>query len=359
MVLHRWVGLTFGCILVFVAITGSLLVIAKPLDAALHPELFNSSGPMRAPLQPMVSRLRAEFGPQAAFNVRIPAHDRQSLHVVVSGPWVGTVFVDAATGQELGRRAADEGLFNTLFELHSSLYAGDTGRATLAGAALVYCLLLISGVVLWWPRSWKHAFAVRSRLGSMVAVRDLHRAAGAALGWLVLVSVVTGAYMAWRPLASWVTYLSGGQISTPPAQRTVSDPMAVFATIDAAVQRAREYWPEATPTVIHVPARSVSAARIRMRLPDDPHPIGMSTVWLDPLSGRVRQARRWSELEAGSRAFSIIYPLHSGSLFGVATLVGTFIAGVALAGFGCTGIWTWCQRCLKKQDPLAYGRPNA
>lgn len=348
MVLHRWVGLTFGCILVLAAITGTLLVVAKPLDAALHPELFNSSGPIRAPLQPVVSRLRTEFGPQAAFNVRIPADGGQSLQVAISGPWAGTVYVDAATALDLGRRAADEGFFNTLFELHSTLYAGDTGRATLACAALVYCLLLVSGLVLWWPRSWQHAFAVRHRLGSMVALRDLHRAAGAALGWLVLVSVVTGAYMAWRPLANWVTYLSEAQVAASPPMKTVSDAMAVPATIDAAVQRALEHWPGAKASVVHVPARSVSAARIRMRLPDDPHPIGMSTVWLDPLSGSVRQARRWSELEAGSRAFSIIYPLHAGSLFGVATLLLTFIAGLGLAGLGCTGIWTWCQRRFKR-----------
>lgn len=349
MLLHRWAGLTLGCLLMLVGMTGSLLVVARPLDAALHPELFNSSGPKRAPLQPVVSRLRAEFGPLAAFHFRIPADGRQSLQVAVSGPWVGTVFVDAATAHELGRRAANEGFFSTLFELHSTMYAGETGRATLACAALVYCLLLVSGLGLWWPRSWKHALAVRVHLGSVVALRDLHRAAGAALGCMVLVSVVTGAYMAWRPLANWVTYLSGAKVVASPSIKTPSDPMAETATIDAAVQRALEHWPGARASVVHVPPRSVSAASVRMRLPDDPHPIGMSTVWLEPLDGSLRQARLWSDLEAGSRAFAIIYPLHSGSLFGAATLLGTLISGIALAGFGCTGIWTWCQRRFKKQ----------
>lgn len=351
-VLHRWLGLTFGCLLVFVAITGSLLVIAKPLDATLHPELFSSSGVARVPLQTVVSRMRAEFGPEAAFNIRIPADAGQSLQVAVSGPWIGTVYIDSASAQELGRRAAGEGFFNTLFELHSTLYAGDTGRATLACAALAYCALLLSGLVLWWPRTWAHAFAVRARLGSAVALRDLHRAAGAALGVLVLVSVVTGAYMAWRPLANWVTYLGGRQVAASPSVKAASDSSAVTATIDAAVQRAREHWPGATPSVVHVPPHSVAAARVRMRLADDPHPIGMSTIWLDPVSGGVLQARRWSELEAGSRAFSIVYPLHSGSLFGMATLLATFMGGIALAGFSCTGIWTWWLRHFKSQDRL-------
>lgn len=346
MVLHRWVGLTLGFLLVFVAITGSLLVVAKPLDAALHPELFRSSGAARAPLQAVVSRMRAEFGPSAAFNIRIPVHAAESLQVTVSGPWIGTVYIDAASGQELGRRAGGQGFFNTLFELHSTLYAGDIGRATLACAALAYCALLVSGLVLWWPRRWAHAFSVRTRLGRSVALRDLHRAAGATLGLLVLVSVVTGAYMAWRPLAGWVTYLSGGQVAVAPSFKATSGSSAVTATVDAAVDRAREHWPGATASVVHVPPRSVAAARVRLRLADDPHPIGMSTVWLDPVSGGVRQARRWSELEAGSRAFSIIYPLHSGSLLGMATLLATFFGGVALAGFGFTGVWTWWQRRL-------------
>lgn len=343
LVLHRWVGLTFGCLLVVAAITGSLLVLARPLDAAVHPELFRSDGDRHIPLQTVVSRLRAEFGPDAAFNIRLPTRVDESLQVAVSGPWSGTVYLDGASGLELGRRGIGQGFFNVLFELHSTLYAGDSGRAILAWAALAYCTMLLSGLVLWWPVRWGRAFSVRARSGRAVALLDLHRVAGGALGLLVLVGVLTGAYMAWRPLAGWVTYLSGGPSVTPPIPKA-SDSTAVTATIDAAVQRAGQHWPEAIVSVVHVPARSLAAARVRLRLPDDPHQIGMSTVWLDSVSGRVRAARSWSELDAGSRAFSIIYPLHTGSLFGLATLLVTFTGGLALAGFGCTGIWLWWQR---------------
>lgn len=348
LVLHRWVGLTFGFLLLVASITGSLLVIARPLDAALHPELFRADGDRRAPLQTMVSRLRAEFGPDAAFNIRMPTRVGESLQVTVSGPWGGTVYLDGASGRELGRRGIGQGFFNALFELHSSLYAGDSGRAILAWAALAYSAMLMSGLVLWWPLRWGRAFSVRARSGRAVALLDLHRVAGAALGLLVLISVLTGAYMAWRPLAGWVTYLSGGPTAILPTPKPRPDPTAVSATIDAAVQRAGEHWPHAIVSVVHVPPRSLAAARVRLRLPDDPHPIGMSTVWLDPVSGGVRAARRWSELDAGSRAFSIIYPLHTGSLSGLATLLATFTGGIALAGFGCSGIWLWWQRRFGK-----------
>jgi uncharacterized iron-regulated membrane protein len=344
LMLHRWVGLTFGCLLVVAAITGSLLVLARPLDAAMHPELFRSNGALRAPLQSVVSRLRAEFGADAAFNIRMPMRVDESLQVTISGSWNGTVYLDSVSGRELGRRGIGQGFFNVLFELHSTLYAGDNGRAILAWAALAYCTMLLSGLVLWWPVRWSRAFSIRARSGLAVTLSDLHRVAGAALGLLVMVSVLTGAYMAWRPLAAWVTYLSGGPPASLPTAKRGPVITAVTANIDAAVQRAGEHWPDAIVSVVHVPQRSLAVARVRLRLPDDPHPIGMSTVWLDPVSGGIREARRWAELDAGSRAFSIIYPLHTGSLSGLATLLVTFIGGLALAGFGCTGIWLWWQR---------------
>lgn len=231
-----------------------------------------------------------------------------------------------------------------LFELHSSLCAGDTGRAVLALAALAYVAMLLSGLVLWWPRRRRQAFAVRTRSGTTVALLDLHRVAGAALRLLVLVSVVTGAYLAWRPIAGWVTTASGQ------SPRPVTVPRADVggtpsASVDAALLRAQAHWPGAQVSVVHVPPRSLAAARARLRLPDDPHPIGMSTVWLEPASGRVRDARHWSELDPGNRAFSFMYPLRTGGLAGPATLFALLLAGVALAGVGCTGLWMWYRRC--------------
>lgn len=81
LVAHSWMGLGFGCVLLLAGITGSLLVLARPLNEAMHPRLFRAEGTGPAALQPIVSRLRAEFGPDAAFNIRPPAHPGESLRV--------------------------------------------------------------------------------------------------------------------------------------------------------------------------------------------------------------------------------------------------------------------------------------
>jgi len=79
-------------------------------------------------------------------------------------------------------------------------------------------------------------------------------------------------------------------------------------TADDAVQRARLEWSDGIVSQVRIPPSDQTVVRVRMRLPDDPHPIGMSTVWLDAQSGQVVVARRWSDLDTGTRAFSVVYP---------------------------------------------------
>lgn len=354
--LHRWVGLVFSGLLLLAAVTGSLLVFARPFDEALHPGMFRASGTVPSPLVPVVANLRREFGPGAAFTLRLPQHPGKSLQASVIGNWNGTVYLDPSTGRELGRRAAGEGFVNVLFELHSTLFSAETGRAILALAAFAYLLMWLTGLILWWPVHWRHAFSVRVRSGFKPAVFDMHRVAGATLGLLVLLSIATGAYLAWRPLVGWVNHLAGQQVAQVPMPRKMSGHDAVALTADDAVRRARLEWSDGIASEILIPPADRAVVRVRIRLPDDLHPIGMSTVWLDSQSGKVIFARRWSDLDLGTRAFSVVYPWHIGGLAGIATSLTTFAAGMALVVHCISGLLLWRQRRHARHGDTEAGR---
>lgn len=287
---HRWLGLSLGLLLLAGA-TGTLLVIAKPLDEALHPELFRASSGPPTSLASVVGTLRAEFGPHAALTLRNLHRAGESLHALVSGRWSGTVYFDPVTGKELGRRGAGEGFFNALFELHSSLYAGEAGRAALAAAALGFVLMLASGVVLWWPARWGQALRVRKAGNFTGLLLALHRVSGVSFGLLVLLAVSSGAYMAWKPLSAWVTRLSGAPAARPPIAKTLP---VREALLDGALARALAQWPDSEIGVVLLPSQGRGPWRVRICLPDDPHPVGMSSVWIDPATGELVAAQRWT-----------------------------------------------------------------
>jgi uncharacterized iron-regulated membrane protein len=345
LVLHRWLALTLGVVLGLVALMGATLTVAKPLDRWANSHLFESpSGDPRdaALLARARSALLAEFGTGAGITFRPPRAAGDSLWAMVRGPWHGTVYFDPATVRELGRRGETEGLYNLLFELHSSLLMDDVGKGLLALLASSYVVMLTTGLVLWWPARWSAAWRVETRRGARRAVYDTHRVAGSLLGVLVAVSVATGAYMAWRPLSSVVNVLAGAQGLRPP---TVTATGAVApAGLDELVLGAQALFPAAMVGYVQVPADPRQAVRIRLKLPDDPHPNGLTSLWLHPRNGSVLRVDRWSALDPGARAYSVIYPLHIGQLGGSAHTALNALLGLVLFGFAGTGTWLWWQR---------------
>lgn len=346
--IHRWAALGIGWVLILSGLTGCVLVAAKPLDRWMHPALFQAQtagpGAQPVPLAQVLEHARNEFGAKASFTLRPPRQANDTLWVLVRGPWNGTVYIDPATGLEQGRRGEAQGFTNALFKLHSSLCLQETGKALLAWVALVYLLLLATGLILWWPRHWPPSWKIVLGKGSLRALFDLHRIGGAVLGVLIAVSVATGAYMAWRPIGGFVTTLSGAVPVTPPSipkGQVVAGPRQ---PIDVLVRSAQAQFPNAQIGYVQVPAQAIRPIRIRFMLPDDPHPNGLSSVWLHPHSGDLLAVHRWNQLDPGARAVAVIYPLHTGVLGGPLLEVLVAMSGLALGLLGITGLWLWWQR---------------
>jgi uncharacterized iron-regulated membrane protein len=357
---HRWTALSIGWLLILSGFTGAVLVAAQPLDQWWRADLYRARtpGPPQAPLHSLVERARAEFGPATTLTLRPVREAGESLRILVRGDWSGTLFVDPVTGAEQGRRAENEGFVNQLFKLHSALWLQETGKAILAMAALVYMLLLSTGLVLWWPRRWPPSWRIALDRGLLRALFDLHRVGGAALGLLVAVSVASGAYMAWRPLGVFVSALAGATPTAAPRLPQLAD-AGPAPTLDELAATAQARFPQAPIGYIQLPARADRPVRVRLQLPDDPHPNGLSSVWLDPRNGAVLAVQRWSELDPGASAVAWVYPLHTGVLGGLWLELAVATGGLVLATLGVSGIWLWWRRrAARRAAPMTALRQS-
>jgi uncharacterized iron-regulated membrane protein len=355
---HRWIALTLGTLLAFAALLGALLTVGRPLDQALHPELFAQPAGVVAAAAPLASvreRLQQEFGAGTGYTFRPPRLPGDTLWVFVRGPWEGIVYFDAA-GRELGRRGEHEGWFNLLFELHSALLLGDTGKGLLTAAAAAYVVLLVSGLVLWWPRQWPPSFRVARGAGGLRTWLDLHKVLGSLIGVLLLVSVVSGAYMAWPPLRELVSSAAGERPLAAPRVSAAAAGVAP-ASLDRLVETARAQFTDAMVGYVHVLAKPTQPLRVRLKTADDPHPNGLSSVWLHPVTGQVLKVVRWDALDAGNRIVTTMYPLHTGALGGTPHAVLTALAGLVLATLGFSGLalW-WLRRSVRKAGAMRAAR---
>jgi uncharacterized iron-regulated membrane protein len=353
--IHRWVGLTLGPVLAFVALLGAVLVVGSPIDRRVNSELFvaRSSGDAVAaaaalPLEPLRQRIVAEFGPDTNITLRPPRTPDETLWVLVRGKWSGTLYLDPATGAEQGRRGTQQGAYALVYKIHSSLLLDSTGKAILAFVALSYLFLLVTGLVLWWPARWPPSLRIVLDRGLLRGLFDLHRTGGAVFGLLIAVSVATGAYMAWRPLGGFISSAMGQQPIKAPAipKGAASGPRL---PLDDLVARAQQAFPGQPIGYIQVPGKAGRPMRVRFRLPDDPHPNGIGSVWLNPTTGDVLAVRKWQDLDTGNGAVAVIYPLHTGVLGGLLHETLTVVLGLSLGGLGLSGVWLWWRRRAERR----------
>lgn len=361
--LHRWIALSAGIMLMLNAFTGLVLLAGRPLDERLHSQLFKVEPRIsKVPLEVIARQLRADF-PGQALTLHPPHEADRSLDVSVRGDagWEGRVFIDPYTGERLGRRDRFGVSLDGLFELHSSLLADNAGRAVLGIVALCMPVMFLSGLYLWWPLRWSHAFKITLNVARVRSLFDLHRVAGATLGLWVLACVGTGGYLAYRPAGQWVNRLAGATPLLPPKIPSQAGLAGARAPgLDQLVATGEAALPGGQLGSIVLPPKASAPIRLRTKLADDPHPIGLSSVWLDPRGGQVLRVDRWSALAPGERVATWLYPLHSGQLAGAIGVVITSVGGLSLLGFGISGTWLWwVRRSTKRPKPRGVATRRA
>jgi uncharacterized iron-regulated membrane protein len=355
--LHRWIALSVGLVLMLNAFTGLVLLAGRPLDEALNPHLFKvEPQPPGVSLESIRQSLQAESARQTLI-IRPGRAPEDALTADVRGDsgWEGQVFIDPYTGRRLGARDRFNIGLNGLFELHSTLLSGSFGKGLLALCAAGFGVMLLSGLTMWWPIRWRMAFKVVLGTGRVRSLFDLHRVGGALLGvWVLVVSATTGGVLAWRPATAWFNQLVGNPTTEAPKVPAGAPAVGTsLPTVDALLQQAEAALPGGRVGSIQLPAKASQAVRVRKKVDGDPHPNGLSTVWLNARTGEVLRVDRWN-------SYSWFYTMHAGHLGGaVVGTVVTAVSGLSLLGFGVTGTWLWWLRRKTRSSPAAAARPTA
>ena len=154
--LHRWIGVGVGVVLLVTAATGFLLLKKKDWDWIQPPVTVGEPGPAKSlkPLQDVYAAVLAlglpEFRDEADV-ARIDFRPDKGVHKVTSKRGNLEVQVCATTLRTSAprRRASD-----LLEQIHDGSWFGDTAHAWISPtAALALLFLSVSGYVMWlWPK---------------------------------------------------------------------------------------------------------------------------------------------------------------------------------------------------------------
>ena len=352
---HLWLGLSLGLLFVLLGLTGSALVFYLEIDGALHPialaEPANAAPGWTSPVWDRALATGRARWPGAtgdwSFEVtgeggavparHYPAATRHDHHAEREMVWF------TADGSRILRAEPWGGyLMSWLYQLHMDLLAGEIGMQIVGWSGVALLLLLVTGIMAWWPRgSWRKALAFKRSTAPIRRLRDLHKLSGLWSAMLLFVLVASGVLLALPNVKA--ALLAPAAVPRPRSGASVGRAV----TIVEALAAARQAVPNARLAFIDVPGASDAALRVRVQLPGDPHRrFPGSYVFVDRYSGRVLAVHDVRQGGTGTALSAWIRPLHDGSVGGLPVRILAVVIGLVPAILFTTGLLHWRRRRL-------------
>jgi len=408
--LHRWAGLATAGFLFVSGLTGAVISWDHELDDILNPHLMHART-AGAPLDPLALADRVEARDPRVMVTFVPLAPEPggSYDIGVAGkvdpktgrridPGYNQVFLDPATGEELGRRnwgavwpITPETFVSFLYVLHYSLHVPpflgtDRWGLWLMGAvALVWTVDCLFGFYLTLPSSkrgggprgfwggfwarWKPAWKIKANASAYRLNFDIHRAFGLWL-WGVLFTVAFTAFS--LNLYSEVFYPALSKISqTTPGPfelRTPRDldhpimPELGYRPILAEAEREAKTrgWAAPAGGVFYSPEYGVYG--VGFYEPGGDHGsagVGPPYLYYDGLTGALAGDYRPWRGTAADIFVQAQFPLHSGRILGLPGRILISFTGLVVAALSVTGVVIWLRkrqaRRQRRAAPVGLG----
>ena len=193
----------FGIVITITCFTGALLVFEKEITALCVGDITVVT-PVGEPLTVSVIADKVDATLPADVDVKgvvVSSSPDEAYRVNLSKPKKAAVYVNQYTGEVIGK---DERLpfFRTVFRLHRWLMDSNPGegkvfwgKIIVGASTLAFVVILLTGLVIWWPRNrkmLKNRLQIALRKGKNRFWYDLHVAGGFYALLLLLVMALTG-----------------------------------------------------------------------------------------------------------------------------------------------------------------------
>ena len=200
---HLWVSVPFGIVITITCFTGALLVFENEVTALCKGDVttvVRHGEPL--PLNVIAARVAATLSADVDVKgVVVSNSPNEAYKVNLSKPKKAAVYVNQYTGEVIGK---EERLpfFQTVFRLHRWLMDSNPGvgkvfwgKIIVGVSTLSFVVILLTGLVIWWPRNRKmfvNRLQIALKKGKNRFWYDLHVAGGFYAMLLLLVMALTG-----------------------------------------------------------------------------------------------------------------------------------------------------------------------
>ena len=392
--IHLWLSVPFGLIITLVCFSGAILVFENEVNEWFRRDLYyvetvkESPLPMDKLLEKVATTLPDSV---AVTGVSISSDPGRAYQVSLSKPRRASLYVDQYTGEVKGK-SERSGFFMFMFRMHrwllDSMNPGNEGifwgKMIVGVSTLLLVFVLISGIVIWWPRTrkaLKNSLKITATKGWRRFWYDLHVAGGMYALIFLLAMALTGLTWSfpWYRTAFYKVFGVEVQQRAAQGHEQKSDAQKRDTKLAAHREKKREgnevrkgersgrpennhsdmysvtspfvYWqeiydklgrqnPEYKQISISSGTASVSFNRFGNQRASDRYSFNTD-------NGEFTETSLYQHQDKSGKIRGWIYSVHVGNWGGMFTRILTFIAALLGAALPLTGYYLWIKRLIK------------
>ena len=392
--IHLWLSVPFGLIITLVCFSGAMLVFENEVNEWFRRDLYyvetvkESPLPMDKLLEKVATTLPDSV---AVTGVSISSDPGRAYQVSLSKPRRASLYVDQYTGEVKGK-SERSGFFMFMFRMHrwllDSMNPGNEGifwgKMIVGVSTLLLVFVLISGIVIWWPRTrkaLKNSLKITATKGWRRFWYDLHVAGGMYALIFLLAMALTGLTWSfpWYRTAFYKVFGVEVQQRAAQGHEQKSDAQKRDTKLAAHREKKREgnevrkgerggrpenthsdmysvtspfvYWqeiydklrrqnPEYKQISISSGTASVSFNRFGNQRASDRYSFNTD-------NGEFTETSLYQHQDKSGKIRGWIYSVHVGNWGGMFTRILTFIAALLGAALPLTGYYLWIKRLIK------------
>jgi len=363
--IHLWLGLASGLIVLFLGVTGCILAFESEIESVTNAYQY-TAGEARPFLPPSVLKSKADAmvpGKKAhGIAYRNTGNAVQVSYYNIDPEYYYIVYLNPYTGDVQKVKNMDDDFFRIIIMGHFYLWLPPAiGQPIVASATLIFVIMLITGLILWWPKSKaarKQRFSVKFSARWRRVNYDLHNVLGFYMTWVALFIALTGLVMGFQWFAKAVYMATSGgkemvQFYEPviPKGTTTEVP-----AIDQLWKKMTAENPGAEIIEVHVPSSDSTAIEVAIN-PDADTYYKADYRYFDQYTLKEVEVKhlygRYANTSKADKLARMNYDIHIGAIWGLPGKILAFCASLIAASLPVTGFLVWYGRRKKKSKNKA------
>lgn len=378
--LHLWLGVSSGLVVFIVALTGSILVFEEELEPVLYPKFHVvdvPKGQSHLPLDNLQATVARAYPKQRIVRVEIePQAERTVIFGLVNGKKekdILSVAVNPYTAQITDTRVEEESFFRIMLRLHRYLCMEDTGKAITGVACVMFIVIMVTGLVLWWPnrKQAKQRLTIKWNAKFKRLNWDLHAVFGFYVLPFTFLIALTGLVWSYKWVNNLIYLTFDGkpqQKREAPANLSMGDALASGSqaspvsnnalsngasgqsgTLNKMIAETNRLLPHPGRILFTIPpSDSISVTVSKVNENASVSNI-VDFLYFDQTDGQLISKRLYDHETKGMKVRRLVFPIHTGSIWGWPTKILALIVALITATLPVTGVIIWVGRKFKKK----------